>query len=118
MTIVAELLAKPGVIAAGEYTYKADISAYKGPISEHHARMLAVMCHATTKAATMEGEMLKALNPRIRIDPARGWILRGPERTLCVMADVFCVIDNAQASLNKILGDMSQALADEDMDAV
>lgn len=118
MTVVADLMGKPGVIAAGEYTYKQELSYYEGKLSAEQANMLAIMCYSTTKGVAMEGDMLVNLNPQGGIQPLRGWVMRGPERTLCVMANVFCLIDNQTASLNQILSFMRQALASETLELV
>jgi roadblock/LC7 domain-containing protein len=111
MSIVSELLAKPGVIAAGEYAYRGDRFSYRGGLTEEHARMASIMCRATSMGANMEGAMLESLRPGSGLHPARGWLVHGPGRTLCVMANVFCLLDNARASINDIVGFMRQALA-------
>ena len=118
MTVVADLMGKPGVIAAGEYTYKQELSYYEGKISPEQANMLAILCYSTTKGVAMEGGMLANFNPQGGIQPPRGWVMSGPERTLCVVANVFCLIDNQAGSLNKILSFMRQALAQETLELV
>ena len=57
MSIVTELLAKPGVVAAGEYAYRGDRFSYRGALSEEHARMASIMCRATTMSVNMEGSL-------------------------------------------------------------
>lgn len=118
MSIVAELLAKPGVIAAGEYAYRGDRFSHKGALTEQYARMASIMCRATTMAANMEGGMIAAFCPQAGIQPVRGWMIRGPGNTVCVVANVFCLIDNQKGSLNSILGFMRQALTDETVDLI
>lgn len=113
MSVVTELLAKPGVLAAGTYTYKAEAADHRGALSEELAAKVAVMCHATTKNVLMEGDMLSKLSPRNGIQPARGWLVRGPRYTVCVVANVFCFVEHDRGSLNQILGFMRTALADE-----
>lgn len=115
MSTVSELLGKTGVIAAGEYAYRGDRFAYRGELSEEHARVVSIMCRATTMGVAMESDMLAMFAPQSGIQPPRGWTVRGPEHTLCVMANVFCLIDNKKGSLNEILGFMYQALAHETM---
>lgn len=118
MSIVTDLLIRPGVIAAGEYTYKQELSYYNGNITLEQARLLAIMCYSTTKELVMEGDMVAILNPREERRPPRAWVLRGPQRTLCVVANVFCLFDNSKGSFNKIFGFMRQALANETLDLV
>jgi roadblock/LC7 domain-containing protein len=118
MNIVDELLTTPGVIAAGTYSYKAEMSSFEGALSAEHARMLAVMCHASTKNMAMEAQMLADRSPRLGLKQARGWALRGRNYTLCAMADVFCMLKNEPGSFNKIMALLRQQLADADMEPV
>lgn len=110
MSIVAELLSQPGVIVAGEYAYRGDRFFHKGALSEKHARMTSIMCRATTMSTNMEGDMLAAFCPHCGIQPVRGWAIRGPETTICVVANIFCLLDNKKSSLNAIIGFLRQAL--------
>jgi roadblock/LC7 domain-containing protein len=118
MSIVTELLARPGVIAAGEYAYRGDRFSYRGALTEELARLASIMCRATTLATSMQGEMLAAFRPHGGIQPVRGWLVRGPKNTVCVMVNVFCFLDNDTSSLNAILHFMRQALANANMDLV
>ena len=53
MSFVADLAAKPGVIAAGEYSYRGDRFNFKGDVDAELARMASIMCRATTMSTTM-----------------------------------------------------------------
>lgn len=118
MAIVTELLAKPGVIAAGEYTYKAELNTYSGDLSDEQALMLSIMGHATTKGTTMQADMLAEIDPDSGLLPVRGWLVRGDRYTLCVVANVFCLLDNGKSSINGILRLMRTSLADASLDLV
>jgi roadblock/LC7 domain-containing protein len=118
MTIVANLLAQPGIVAAGQYAYRGDRFSYKGALTEHYARILSIMCRATTMATHMEGDMIASLCAQCGIKPVRGWVIRGSDNTLCVVTNVFCLIDNKHGSLNQALTMMNKALADEPMDLI
>ena len=118
MSIVADLLTKPGVIVAGEYAYRGDRFSYKGALPEKHARMASIMCRATTMSTNMQSKMIANFRPRCGIHPVHGWMVRGPEHTVCVMANVFCLLDNNRASVNNIMRFMRQACANEDMSLI
>ena len=118
MSIVTDLLAKPGVIAAGEYAYRGDRFSYRGALTEEHARMASIMCRATTMGVNMEGKMLEVFQPRSGLQPPRGWMVHGADYTVCVMANVFCMLDNARASINDIVGFMRQAMANAPSDLI
>lgn len=118
MSIVTDLLAKPGVVAAGEYAYRGDRFSYRGALTEDHARMASLMCRATTMGANMEGRMLAAFQPGNGLQPPRGWLVHGPAYTVCVMANVFCLLENTKGSINDVVGFMRQALANVPADLI
>ena len=103
MNIIEELAMNPGVIAVGEYSYRGDRFSYEGNLDEEKARMASIMCRATTMAVHMQTDMLKSLNADQGCAPARGWVVKGEKFSVCVIANVFCFIDNTSASLNEIM---------------
>jgi roadblock/LC7 domain-containing protein len=111
MSFIAELAAMEGVIAAGEYAYRGDRFSYKGQISEEHARMASIMCRATTMGVHMQAGIMEGVHPGCGVAPADGWVVRGPQFTVCVMANVFCFLDNDKGSLNAVMGMLRRQLA-------
>jgi roadblock/LC7 domain-containing protein len=103
MSLLTDLAATPGVIAAGEYSYRGDRFSYEGQLDEEKARMASIMCRATTMAVHMQSNMLRSLQPDCGCAPARGWIVRGEKFSVCVIANVFCFIDNGATSLNEVM---------------
>ncbi len=118
MNIISDLMTRPGVIAAGEYAYRGDRFSYRGALSDEHARMASIMCRATTMSASMESRMLEAFQPDNGLQPPRGWMVHGPDNTVCVIANVFCLLDNAKGSINDTIGFMRQALAQVPADLI
>ena len=118
MSIVTDLLAKPGVIAAGEYAYRGDRFSYRGALSEEHARMASIMCRATTMSVNMEASMLESMEPLNGFMPPRGWLVHGPNYSVCVIANVFCLLDNSKGSINEVVGFMRQTLANMPADMI
>lgn len=72
MNILTDLAATPGVIAAGEYSYRGDRFTYEGQLDEEKARMASIMCRATTMAVHMQTDILKTLEADCGCAPARG----------------------------------------------
>lgn len=112
MSVVAELSERPGVIAAGEYSYRGDRFSCEGNLSDEHARMASIMCRATSLGTHMEADILGSFCPQCGVNPMRGWVVRGPDFTVCVMANVFCFLDNRSESINEVLGLMKERLTD------
>lgn len=103
MSLVDELAAMPGVIAAGEYSYRGDRFSYQGKLDEEQARMASIMCRATTMAVHMQADMMKGLGSDCGCAPARGWVVQGQQFSVCVIANVFCFLDKQFASLNAVM---------------
>lgn len=118
MSVAAELANMPGVIAAGEYSYRGDRYSYKGHITDEMARMAAIMCRATTMSEHMQIGMLEQYRPANGGSPPQGWIVRGPMMTVCNIANVFCFIRNDSTSLNSIVALMRKRLAGASHDLV
>ena len=103
MSLIDELSAMPGVIAAGEYSYRGDRFSCQGQLDDEKARMASIMCRATTMAVHMQADMMKGLGTDCGCAPARGWIVRGQQFSVCTIANVFCFISNQAASLNAVM---------------
>jgi roadblock/LC7 domain-containing protein len=41
--------------------------------------------------------------------PAQGWIVRGGQMSICSMANLVCMVENGQGSLNEIMAAMAEA---------
>lgn len=110
MSVLVELAALPGVIAAGEYSYRGDRFSYKGRLDDEQARMASIMCRATTMSVHMQVDILNDFCAGCGLNPSTGWVVRGPGFTACAYANLFCFLDNASASLNEVMGLMRQRL--------
>ena len=114
MNIINELATMSGVIAAGEYSYRGDRFSFEGQLDEDKARMASIMCRATTMAVHMQTDMMKSLDADCGCAPARGWIVKGADFSVCVIANVFCFIDSHAASLNEIIKIMRDKVPNQD----
>ncbi len=112
MSVYAELAEMPGVIAAGEYSYRGDRYNFKGQLEDEMARMASIMCRATTMAVHMQVDILTNNSGDRHFTPVHGWVVRGPGFTVCVVANVFCFVQNEGGSLNRIMAHMRKRLAE------
>ncbi len=112
MSLIEDLANRRGVVAAGNYAYRGDQYAYAGRLSNHQARSASVMCRAHSQAVSRELEMLEMVCERCGLNPWQGWFVRGPRITVCVIANVFCFMDNETADINGTIGMMRERLAD------
>lgn len=118
MSVTAELARMPGVIAAGDYSYRGDRFSYQGDITDEMARMAAIMCRATTMSEHMQVGLLEQFCPQCGSGPPRGWIVRGPAFTVCNVANVFCFLDNNSTSLNEVVSLMRERTANATPDLI
>lgn len=112
MSVLLELSGQPGFIAAGEYSYRGDRFSFKGQLTDEMAKMASIMCRATTMSEHMQSGMLESFCPECGVQPPKGWVVRGPNFTVCNMANVFCFLDNSKSSINDIMALMNRHLGD------
>ncbi|HKK04815.1 MAG TPA: DUF2173 family protein [Gammaproteobacteria bacterium] len=103
MNIISELAMTPGVIVAGEYSYRGDRFSYEGNLDQEMARLASIMCRATTMGVHMQTDIMASFSEKCGCSPARGWVVKGTKYTVCVLANVFCFIDNTSTSLNEVV---------------
>ncbi len=114
MSIVPELAAMDGVIAAGEYSYRGDRFTCEGEMNDDMARMASIMCLSTSLAVHMQMDMIKNLGHECGCIPSRGWIVSGENFSVCVIANHFCFIENGSASLNTIMSYMRENVPNQE----
>jgi len=113
MSLIQELASQTGVVAAGEYAFRGDRFSYVGQLSEEHARMASIMCRATTMTTHMQVDMMKSLGKDCGCAPARGWVVKGAQFSVCVVGNVFCFLDNNAASINQVMQMMRQKVSNQ-----
>lgn len=112
MSIYADLAHIDGVIAAGEYSWRGDRFSYKGRLDDEMARMASIMCRATTLSTHMQADILctNIDSKDCPFSESHGWIVRGPQFSVCVMANVFCFVVNQPGVLNDVFARMRRTL--------
>jgi roadblock/LC7 domain-containing protein len=108
MSVINELVKMPGVIVAGEYAYRGDRFSYSGQLDEEMARMASIMCRATTMATHMQVDMMQSLGTDCGCAPAQGWFVKGQNFSVCVIAHVFCFINNQETGIEPVISFMRE----------
>ncbi len=109
MHYIGKLVEMPGVIAAGYFTYKGEVIKHLGQLTQQEAQQLSSLCIANLRTVRMQGNMLQALtaykpsNEHCGLHSAKGWVVHGAQKTVCVVSDSFCILNNRDGSLNEIL---------------
>jgi roadblock/LC7 domain-containing protein len=112
MRIVKQLMAIPGVIAAGEYAYRGDRFSYEGGLTNEFARMASILCRANTLSVNMQSEIMDSFAENCGCRPVQGWIARGNQVTVCAVGNYFCFIDNRKELLNDVMTIMRAKVGD------
>ncbi len=116
MNVLSELLAKDGVLAAGEFSYHGDRYSAEGQLSEEQSRWASIMSRAHNMGVHMQAAMLELAGGRLdggAFVPLKGWIVRGPAWSVCGMANVFCFVDNRRAGVNEVMALLRERLWNE-----
>ncbi len=91
MNLIAQLMSRTGVVAAGHYALRGDRYQCKGPLSGEQGRLLALICRTTSSGVGSQSQLAATTGDGGQhLAPLRGWILRGPGAALCVVDDHFC----------------------------
>lgn len=112
MHIVKQLIAIPGVIAAGEFAYRGDRHSSEGALTDEFARMASILCRANTLSVNMQSEIFDSFVENCGCRPVQGWITRGNLITVCVVSNYFCFIENRPDLLNDVMMVMRAKVGD------
>jgi roadblock/LC7 domain-containing protein len=112
MHIVKQLMAIPGVIAAGEFAYRGDRFSYEGALTDEFARMASILCRANTLSVNMQSEIFDSFAGNCGCRPVQGWITRGNQVTVCAVGNYFAFIENRPELLNDVMTIMRAKIGD------
>jgi roadblock/LC7 domain-containing protein len=112
MHIVKQLMAIPGVIAAGEYAYRGDRFSYEGALTDEFARMASILCRANTLSVNMQSEIFDSFAENCGCRPVQGWIAHGNQVTICAVGNYFAFIENRKELLNDVMTIMRAKVGD------
>jgi roadblock/LC7 domain-containing protein len=112
MHIIKQLMAIPGVMAAGEFAYRGDRYSFEGALTDEYARMAAILCRSNTLNVNMQAEIFESFSPNCGSRPVQGWVVRGAHVTVCNIGNYFCFIENRPELLNDVMMIMRAKVGD------
>ncbi|MFV1983460.1 MAG: DUF2173 family protein [Thiohalomonadales bacterium] len=113
MSVYSVIAQLPGVLAAGEYSYRGDRFSFDGEMTDEMAKMASIMCRSTSLAVHMQVNMMKSLGSDCGCSPSRGWVVNGKNFTVCVIGNNFCFVNNNESSLNKVMSIFLEQVNDQ-----
>jgi len=114
MSLYSAIARLPGVLAAGEYSYRGDRYSFDGDMTDDMAKMASIMCRSTSLAIHMQVNMMKSLGSDCGCSPSRGWVVNGKDFTVCVIGNNFCFLKNDGVSLNQVMSMLLENVSDQD----
>ncbi|MGA7180069.1 MAG: DUF2173 family protein [Thiobacillaceae bacterium] len=112
MHVIKQLMAIPGVIAAGEFAYRGDRFSYEGALTSEFARMASILCRSNTVSVHMQSEIFNSFAENCGCRPAQGWIVRGGNVSVCNIGNYFAFIENRPELLNDVMTIMRAKVGD------
>lgn len=118
-SLLDELIKLPGVVATGGFTYRGDQTVSHGQINDTEADTIAKTARSMLEILRMQGDMLQMFtaesdpsNKDCGLQGGKGFAIRGPLRTICVISNAFCIINNKESSATPVLRLMLERQAD------
>lgn len=108
MKPIDQLAALDGVLAAGEFSPHGEAYSYAGLLEPDQARMAAIMCRTNSESVLMQTDLVDSYATGTTLPPPRGWFVTSEHFTVCVVGTLFCFMDNASGSLNRVVETMEQ----------
>ena len=102
MTQLNQLMEVPGMLGAIRFLDDGSVDESIGSIDRQHANLAAELCHANTRIAQQQGDLLVAFTGLGGWSPPRGWAMAGPEISVCGMGSVACFVSNTEVSFNRL----------------
>lgn len=106
--MLKNILEVPGVIAVVQFkdNAQAELMQFHGALDQASSEQLGRFAYDHKRM--MQGmvdvfAMLKPTHGETEWTPLRGWVVRGPTRSVCSWAGLVCLVDNHKASMNDVL---------------
>lgn len=103
MSRTTELMAVPGVVAAGMYSRKGLMEQFEGNLPDAEAVGLVNLCSAITLIMEMQGRLLERIAGQSGWNGRCAWMMWGPEKTIVSVRDTVCVAQAGHTSLNQLI---------------
>jgi roadblock/LC7 domain-containing protein len=103
MSRTTELMAVPGVVAAGIYSRKGLMAQFEGDLPEAEAVGLVNLCSALTLIMEMEGRLLGRIASQPGWNGRCAWMMWGSEKAIMSVDDTVCVAQAGSTSFNQLM---------------
>jgi roadblock/LC7 domain-containing protein len=106
--MIRRLLALDGVDIVCHFRDDGSLVEGYGLCSHEDLVKLAKFAHAYRRMVQGNADQLAMFSGMRGWTPPRGWIVRGKQMSACCVANVVCLVNNAEGALNEILGELQE----------
>jgi roadblock/LC7 domain-containing protein len=107
--MVKRLLALDGVMVVCQFRDDGALVEGYGMFDDEQMAGLAMFGHDYQRLVQGNADQLSMFTQMGGWTPPGGWLVRGPAMTVCSVANLICIVDNAEASLNEIMRQLGEA---------
>lgn len=107
--MIKRLLLLDGVVAVCRFRDDGAFVEGYGQMPEAELQALAHFAHEYKRIVQGNADQLAMFTNMRGWTPPGGWIVRGSGMSVCSVANLVCVIDNPEASINTVIRDLTEA---------
>jgi roadblock/LC7 domain-containing protein len=107
--MIKRLLALDGLLVICHFRDDGELVEGYGLMDEAMMRRLAKFAHDYKRMVQGNTDQFSMFTQLPGWAPPGGWIVRGNKQTVCSVGNLVCFIDNAEASLNEIMRELTEA---------
>lgn len=106
--MIRRLLAIDGVVAVAQFRDDGAFVEGHGAMPEQQLESLAHFAHDYKRIVQGNSDQLSMFTGITGWTPPGGWIVRGGGMSVCSVANLVCVVSNAESDLNEVMAELTQ----------
>ncbi|HEB59968.1 MAG TPA: DUF2173 family protein [Gammaproteobacteria bacterium] len=107
--MIERLLAIDGIMAICQFRDDGAFVRGFGLLPEEQMMGLSKFAHDYKRIVQGNADQLSMFTQMSGWTPPDGWMVRGPEMTVCSVANLVCVFNNSEGSLNEVMERLREA---------
>jgi len=107
--MIKRLLALDGVLVICHFRDDGELVEGYGMMDETMMRRLSKFAHDYKRMVQGNTDQFSMFTQLSGWAPPGGWIVRGANQTVCSVGNLVCFIDNAEAGLNEVMRELTEA---------
>lgn len=107
--MIKRLLAVDGVMAVCQFRDDGALVEGYGMPDEQQLHGLAKFAHDYKRMVQGNADQLAMFTQVNGWTPPGGWMVRGPDLSVCSVGNVACVINNSESALNEVMQELQEA---------